>query len=378
MPTQKESHAKRASISLTPRFHRRGTPRPQHPPPQLCETNPIYRRDPRIYELRTTNYELFLRNKPNYPDPSLAHDRKCETNPIPRTRCPANPQICETNPILAQPPMACPQLCETNPIPPTATIRRTKNTKRTQSPSRLSSRASGCGAKRSGPKPRDPLNHHRRRRFLTSHQRPKYAKRTQSPPPLPSAEPKIRNEPNPSPGAKSTNYQPPTTNYYAKRTQFPPISDFRFRISPHPPPIMRNEPNLPNPTPTTQTTPHRSEAEIRLWRIIRNEPNSPYRWRLAGRPIPNCAKRTQYAKQSQLLRHFSSPLLFSSTPLLHYSTTPLLPLPLRIAQNEPNFAPATPLFTSPLTIHYFTKRTQFPAPRTKYGTSAHGGLRTKC
>ena len=53
----------------------------------------------------------------------------------------------------------------------------------------MSSRASGCGAKRSGPKSRDPLNHHRRRRFLTScprPNRPKCAKRTQLPVPPPS------------------------------------------------------------------------------------------------------------------------------------------------------------------------------------------------
>ena len=44
---------------------------------------------------------------------------------------------------------------------------------------RVSSRAAGCGAKRSGPKPRDLFNQHRQRRFQTNPTPPKNAKRTQ-------------------------------------------------------------------------------------------------------------------------------------------------------------------------------------------------------
>ncbi len=62
------------------------------------------------------------------------------------------------------------------PNPSTSILR-----KRTQFPLPLSSRASGCGAKRSGPKPRDLFNHHRRRRFRAKNPQPaKNAKRTQS------------------------------------------------------------------------------------------------------------------------------------------------------------------------------------------------------
>ena len=90
----------------------------------------------------------------------------------------------------------------------------------------------------------------------------------------------------------------------AKRTQLPPISDFRFRISPHPPPIMRNKPNIPPRPPNLRTTNHQ------LRTISAKQTQFPYGH---GMPCPHCPKRTQ-----------------------------------------------------------------FPARRTKYGTSAHGGLRTKC
>ncbi len=65
-----------------------------------------------------------------------------------------------------------------------ATLPHPKKSKRTQFTPRLSSRASGCGAKHSGAKSRDLPNHHRRRRFQTNKSRPypKYAKRTQSQP----------------------------------------------------------------------------------------------------------------------------------------------------------------------------------------------------
>ncbi len=110
----------------------------------------------------TTNYELYNAKRTQSPVP-LASRRH------------SAPQLRETNPICPPRPLCRPGL---------------KNTKRTQSPSSpqstncqppttnqkmrnepnpgMSSRASGCGAKRSGPKPRDPLNHHRRRRFRTN------------------------------------------------------------------------------------------------------------------------------------------------------------------------------------------------------------------
>ena len=101
----------------------------------------------------------------------------------------------------------------------------------TQLPPPLSSRASGCGAKRSGPKPRDPLNHHRRRRFQTNKTplTPKNTKRTQFPYRWRLA------------GFSSTNY--------AKRTQFtvPPPSRWLHRVQ-----KMRNEPNLNKPTSRKQ------------------------------------------------------------------------------------------------------------------------------
>ncbi len=48
---------------------------------------------------------------------------------------------------------------------------------------------------------------------------------------------------------------------------------------------------------------------------------------------------------------------------------------------EPNFPPRPKYETNPICpyrwLPHSAKRTQFPARRTKYGTSAHGGLRTK-
>ncbi len=125
------------------------------PTTQICETNPISRTG-------TACRAPISRNEPN---PSLPRWPKVS---------PGAPR----NPISAHPASRHPKNAKRTQLPPG------QNAKRTQSPPPLSSRASGCGAKRSGPKPRDPLNHHRRRRFLTRHQRHKYAKRTQFKPPI--------------------------------------------------------------------------------------------------------------------------------------------------------------------------------------------------
>ncbi len=74
----------------------------------------------------------------------------------------------------------------------------------TQFPRQLSSRASGCGAKRSSPKPRDLPKHHRRRRSQsTNYQQPTTNQECETnpiPPRRTCGGPKIRNEPNPSTG----------------------------------------------------------------------------------------------------------------------------------------------------------------------------------
>ncbi len=54
----------------------------------------------------------------------------------------------------------------------------------------------------------------------------------------------------------------------------------------------------------------------------------PYRCRLAGIHSPHCENEPNYFT--------TSPLLFSSSPLLHFSTSPLLHLPSPILRNEPN------------------------------------------
>ena len=97
MPTQKESHAKRASISLTPRFHRRGTP--------PCR-NPKYTKRTQ-FAPRQLSHEPIMQNEPNsrtagvspaFPGPNMRN----EPNLPVRARH-AVPQICETNPIPARP-----------------------------------------------------------------------------------------------------------------------------------------------------------------------------------------------------------------------------------------------------------------------------------
>ncbi len=104
MPTKKESHAKRASISLTPRFHRRGTPAPpafpttqknetnpippsQPPTAKKCETNPICPHGHPDYAKRTQSTvparDPKIRNKPNLPLHARPTTKMRKTNPIP-------------------------------------------------------------------------------------------------------------------------------------------------------------------------------------------------------------------------------------------------------------------------------------------------------
>ena len=101
--------------------------------------------------------------------------------------------------------------------------------------------------------------------------------------------------------AKRTQSGYHTCPYCAKRTQSP---HRRHPAGLTVPPIMRNEPNLPYPWRLAGIpSPHyakRTQFTCRprtagIWRapITQNEPNLPYRWRLAGIPIPHYAKPTQ-------------------------------------------------------------------------------------
>ncbi len=119
---------------------------------------------------------------------------------------------------------------------------------------RVASRASGCGAKRSGPKPRDLFNHHRQRRFQTK---------------KPCSQQKMRNEPNPAPspssraagcGAKrSSPKSRDLFNHHRQRRfqtkklhprpNFCETNPIYRPASIAPPPFMRNEPNYPTVSP---------------------------------------------------------------------------------------------------------------------------------
>ena len=109
------------------------------PTPRLCETNPI---------CRTTILPAFpcpnMRNKPNLsyrwhlpgsPIPKYAK-RTQFTVPLASPRLP-HPPLCETNPIYRHRHHLAAQtftpLCKTNPIYTATDLRKTKNSKRTQS-----------------------------------------------------------------------------------------------------------------------------------------------------------------------------------------------------------------------------------------------------
>jgi hypothetical protein len=179
MLTQKESHAKPASISLTPRFHRRG---PQ--PGVLCKTNPI----PPIVITPTT--------------------QKCKTNPIS-----ARPTANRQKPFLQN---------EPNPRPRCHPERRAaERSAAAQSRGTCQNTIAEGDSKQTNP----------------AHD-PKYAKRTQfhpgQRPKANSQQPNMRNEPNlPLP-------QPSPRSNYAKRTQFHPGQRPKANSQQ---PNMRNEPN---------------------------------------------------------------------------------------------------------------------------------------
>ncbi len=170
MPAVPPPHisAKRTQFTVLP------TSRQLGPQPKFCETNPIYRTagvspasPPPNFTKRTQFHPRGTpntQNELNLPHRHHHHDPKCETNPI--------------YPIAT---IITTQNAKRTQFAHTTTLHPTKNAKRTQSQPSLSSRAAGCGAKRSGPKPRDPLNQHRRRRFRTkkAHPHPDSAKRTQ-------------------------------------------------------------------------------------------------------------------------------------------------------------------------------------------------------
>ncbi len=135
MPNQKESHAKRASISLTPRFHRRGTPAypDQSSTIQKRETNPIY-------PCPSLAHDQNMRNEPNLPSrwrlagfsstnyakrtqSQYGHGMPCPKN-TKRTQLPPTPPIyilqstiynplAQFTPTPAWPTI---KICETNPI----------------------------------------------------------------------------------------------------------------------------------------------------------------------------------------------------------------------------------------------------------------------
>ena len=117
------------------------------------------------------------------------------------------------------------------------------------------------------------------------------------------------------------------------------ISTFAFRISPRPP----------------------RDA------IMRNKPNFPYRWRLAGFPIPKHAKRTQFHKanrqkptaNSQKMRNepnSTRPTAKSQQPpAKKCKTNPIYPPP---PSHRPKYAKRTQFTARP--HPNYAKRTQFP------------------
>ena len=134
-----------------------------------------------------------MRNKPNLPHRRSTHDPNIRNEPNLTVRARhAVPQYAKRTQFTA--PYTFYNLQSTIPWPnlspapsPTRWPKVSPDAHRgTQFPRQLSSRASGCGAKRSSPKPRDLPKHHRRRR------------------------------------SQSTNYQQPTTNQECEANPIPP------------------------------------------------------------------------------------------------------------------------------------------------------------
>ena len=153
--------------------------------------------------------------------------------------------------------------------------------------------------------------------------------------------------------APSVSCRPGAPTKDAKRTQLPQVSDFpttqRHETNPiptyqvsHRPLFLRNEPHLPRPKCETnpistpnhpaahqkcETNPIHHPASFTPPPFLRNEPNSPYRWRLASLPSPDYAKRTQSVRPP----HAVLPLC-ETNPI---STYPASRRPL-FQRNEPN------------------------------------------
>ncbi len=209
-PPSDKTHAKGVPPMVNPHFQC-GMPHAA----QICETNPIYRTG-------TACRAPISRNEPNLHRGRPVEDQKTRNKP---NLTPAAPRLCETNPIYRTP-AACraPKMRNEPNLPPQPPRQPPKMRNEPNCHPRVASRAAGCGAKRSGPKPRDLFNHHRQRRFQTN--KP------------PSAPPIMRNEPNFRTAAplftihhslftiftKRTQSAPTATRphpLYAKRTQFP-------------------------------------------------------------------------------------------------------------------------------------------------------------
>ncbi len=241
--------------------------------------------DPPIHELPTTNYELFYAKQTQFPVP-------------PPSRQLPHPPFRKTNPISAPTPRPHPHYYETNPIAPPDTPLFTIH-------------CSPFTILRNEPNPSKAHDQNPRNE-------PKF------PPAHDCTNQKMRNEPNFRPTPQSTNYQPPTTNYF-----------------------MRNKPN-PSPAhdPNAQNKPRPHPPKMQ------NEPNSRTAGILPAFPPPTAQNKPNYFATSPLLPFSTTPLLhFSTTPLLHYSTSPLLPLPSPIPRNKPNCRPAAPIYNPQYTIY---------------------------
>ena len=284
MPTQKESHAKRASISLTPRFHRRGTP--------PC------------------------------PDQSPHNPKKRETNPIPPSK---QPTAKSQKPLFTKQTQFLYRGCPGSQTTPHR-AKQTQSTpgnyaKRTQFPPvsrlafRISSlfRASSFGFRispdLSGRIMRNKPNF--RRGGLVEDQ-------------------KMRNEPN-LPGCENAKRTQSPPGKYTKRTQFRLAGNAK----------MRNEPNLPpcpprlcetNPIIRTGTVPARRDAQN-----AQNEPNLH-----RGGPVEDQQMRNEpnlprpHRPTDPIMRNEPNP---TSPPVKKRETNPIPP------SKQPTAKSQKPLFT---------------------------------
>ena len=163
MPTQKESHAKRASISLTPRFscrvvasrrlNRRGTPAcpDQSPRPKMQNEPNLTPPSPRIMSKRSGDPEGSLPAEggpmadktnpiPRTAGVSTTQKMRNEPNSPPRPPCPTPKKRNEPNFHRSQisnlrfPPIRHGVLCETNPICPHSPLCHNQNIRNEPNP----------------------------------------------------------------------------------------------------------------------------------------------------------------------------------------------------------------------------------------------------